>query len=329
MNRVAAAIGVPGIRVRGTAKRMILDGVAPDSNAAVRAGQIALGFAADVDNLLVTPNPLQINVEVSVVEIGNNDGKALGIDLPNLVSGQGVAIFGIGEGRGNPDIGTTFSAVLRGQITKGEVRLLANPRATVLSGRTTSFQAGGQFPIPVSSNVTATGITTIQIEFKDFGVLMDVTPIATADGVITMRVRTDITQIDDTIGSVQVAPGVLVPAFTRRAAVTEVTTRSGGTIALSGLIQATMRKTVNEVPFLSRIPILGELFKSKRFQRGESDLVIFVTPRLLPNVLGEGQFAPTTPVAVGPSTVAPIIMGNPGIRTFDTIGGSVDSGTAG
>lgn len=331
LNRVAAAIGIRGVRVRGTAKRLVLEGQVADSNDAVRAGQIALGFAADVDNMLVTPNPLQVNVEVSIVEISKNDIKGLGGSLPNLATavGQPVANFGFGEGNGNTNIGTTFQAFLSAQISKGNANLLSNPRATVLSGRTTSFQAGGQYPIPVSSNTTGTGVTTVEIEFKDFGVLMDVTPVVTADGAVTMRVRTDITQIDTTLGFVQVTPDVRVPAFTRRAAVTEVTTQSGGTIALSGLIQTITTKTVTEVPFLSKIPILGKLFTSKRFQRGETDLVIFVTPRLLPNVLLPGQVAPTAPIAVGPSTVAATTLGNPGIQTFSTIGGAgVQPGSA-
>ena len=331
LNNVAAAIGLPDVSVRGTSKRLVLQGVVEDSNQATRAGQIALGFAPDVDNMIQVMNPTQINVEVSIVEITNNDLKNLGATFGGLATstGQSLGSLGIGEGLGGANLGTTFSASLQAQIQDGRINLLSNPRTTVLSGRTASFQSGGQFPIPVNAQVTGTGLTTIEIEFKDFGILMDVTPIANSDGAVTMRVRTDITQIDDTIGAIKVTPDVSIPAFTRRAAITEVTTQSGGTIALSGLISSTMRKIVNEIPVLSKIPILGKLFTSKSFQRGESDLVIFVTPRVLPNVLREGQTAPATPIAVGPSTVAPIQMGNPGIETFGTIGGSNIQGGGG
>jgi pilus assembly protein CpaC len=326
---VAAAIGLKGVRVRGTAKRLVLEGIVEDSNQATRAGQIALGFAPDVDNMIQVTNPTQVNVEVSIVEITNNDLKNLGVTFGGLATGQSLGTLGIGEGLGGANLGTTFSASLNAQIQNGRINLLSNPRTTVLSGRTASFQSGGQFPIPVNAQITGTGLTTIEIEFKDFGILMDVTPIANTDGAVTMRVRTDITQIDDTIGAINVTPDVAIPAFTRRAAITEVTTQSGGTIALSGLISSTMRKIVNEIPVLSKIPILGKLFTSKSFQRGESDLVIFVTPRVLPNVLREGQTAPATPIAVGPSTVVPIELGNPGIQTFGTIGGSNVQGGGG
>jgi pilus assembly protein CpaC len=329
LNNVAAAIGLKGVRVRGTAKRLVLEGIVEDSNQATRAGQIALGFAPDVDNMIQVTNPTQVNVEVSIVEITNNDLKNLGVTFGGLATGQSLGTLGIGEGLGGANLGTTFSASLNAQIQNGRINLLSNPRTTVLSGRTASFQSGGQFPIPVNAQITGTGLTTIEIEFKDFGILMDVTPIANTDGAVTMRVRTDITQIDDTIGAINVTPDVAIPAFTRRAAITEVTTQSGGTIALSGLISSTMRKIVNEIPVLSKIPILGKLFTSKSFQRGESDLVIFVTPRVLPNVLREGQTAPATPIAVGPSTVVPIELGNPGIQTFGTIGGSNVQGGGG
>jgi Flp pilus assembly secretin CpaC len=326
LNSVAAAIGLKGVSVRGTSKRLVLQGVVEDSNEAVRAGQIALGFAPDVDNMIQVINPTQINVEVSIVEISNNNLKDLGVTFGDQTTGQQLGPFnigriGIGEGQGGTNLGGMFSASLQAQIQKGRINLLSNPRTTVLSGHTASFQSGGQYPIPVNSQVTGTGITTIQVEFKDFGMLMDVTPIANTDGAVTMRVRTDITEISD-IGAVRITPEVSIPVFTRRAAITEVTTQSGGTIALSGLISSSMRKIVNEIPILSKIPILGKLFTSKSFQRGESDLVIFVTPHVLPNVLREGQTAPATPIAVGPSVVVPTEMGNPGIQTFGTIGGS-------
>lgn len=328
LNRVAAAIGLQGVRVRGTEKRLMLEGTVPDTNTAVRAGQIALGFAPNVDNMLEVANPTLINVEISIVEISKEGYRSLGVSFPDLVDsstdfsgGQALGTLRVGSGQ-TGRLGTGFKPFLRAQIDNGSAQLLANPRATVLSGRTASFQAGGQIPIPVDAQVSANGLTTVKVEFKDFGVLMDVTPIANEDGIITMRVRTDITQLDPNLGSITVAPGVSIPAFTRRAAVTEVTTRTGGTTALSGLITNDVREAARKVPLLGNIPILGKLFSSKRYQRNESDLVIFVTPRVLPNMLETGETAPSTAIAVGPSTVAATTMGNPGIQTFSTIGGT-------
>jgi pilus assembly protein CpaC len=166
------------------------------------------------------------------------------------------------------------------------------------------------------------------VEYKDFGVMMDVTPIANKDGTVTMRVRTDVTQIDPTL-SQRIGANVTVPGFTRRAAITEVTVPAGGSIALSGLLQDTLRKFVREVPLLSKIPILGQLFTSKRYESGETDLVIFMTPRVLENPMTDGNTAPAAVTAFGPNTTAAVALGNAGIQTFGTLGQGVSSGGGG
>lgn len=333
LNTIASAIGIPGVQVRGTAKRIVLQGTVPNTNSAVRAGQIALGYAEQVDNMLQTAHPIQVNVDVSLVEVSKKGVKSLGINAPGLFEdsagfGGGLSLGSIGFGQAT-SLGTNLGLQLRAAIDNGNAHLLSNPRTTVLSGRTASFQAGGQIPIPTSISQTNNG-TLVQVEYKNFGVMMDVTPIANVDGTVTMRVRTDVTQIDPNLKSVQIADGVSVPAFTRRAAITEVTVPAGGSIALSGLIQSEMRKFVREVPILSKIPILGKLFSSTRYEKGESDLVIFVTPRVLPNPLTEGSTAPAGVTAVGPNTTAAVTLGNPGIQSFETLGqNSTNSGGGG
>ena len=129
------------------------------------------------------------------------------------------------------------------------MRLLSNPRTTVLSGRTATFQVGGQVPVPVSITQTATGTVT-GIQFKDFGVLVDVVPNASLDGNVTLRLRTEVSQPDPTIGFQPVAGAGIIPGFTRRATVSEVTIARGGTIALGGLISTDNRKLITKVPVL-------------------------------------------------------------------------------
>lgn len=332
LNTIASAIGIPGVHVRGTAKRVVLEGTVADTNTAVAAGQIALGYADQVDNMLQTTHPIQVNVDVSLVEITKTGIKALGINGPDTLLGSdgsavgGLDIGNVGIGSGNATtLGTSLGLQLKAAVDKGDAHILSNPRTTVLSGRTASFQAGGQAPIPTSISQDGNGNTLVQVEYKDFGVMMDVTPIANQDGTVTMRVRTDVTQIDPTL-SQEIGDNVTVPGFTRRAAITEVTVPPGGSIALSGLLQSTLRKFVREVPLLSKIPILGQLFTSKRYEKGETDLVIFMTPRVLPNPLSEGNTAPAAVSAVGPNTTAAVTLGNAGIQTFGTLGQGVSSG---
>jgi pilus assembly protein CpaC len=332
LDTIASAIGIPGVHVRGTAKRVVLEGTVADTNAAVAAGQIALGYADQVDNMLQTSHPIEVNVDVSLVEITKSGIKALGINGPDNLLGTsgsssgGLDIGNIGVGAENATtLGASLGLQLKAAVDKGDAHILSNPRTTVLSGRTASFQAGGQAPIPTSVSQDGNGNTLVQIQYKDFGVMMDVTPIANNDGTVTMRVRTDVTQIDPTLAQ-PISKDITVPGFTRRAAITEVTVPAGGSIALSGLLQSTLRKYVREVPLLSKIPILGQLFTSKRYETGETDLVIFVTPRVLPNPLTDGNTAPAAVTAVGPNTTAAVTLGNAGIQTFGTLGQGVSSG---
>ena len=206
----------------------------------------------------------------------------------NFVGGNGFL------GLGPTGIIDPFRVALDALYSKGNARLLSNPHAVVNSGRRVTFQAGGQVPIPSLSTVGANGTTT-GIEFKDFGVLVDVLPSANADGVVTMRIFTEVSQPDFANAVAPPGGGGPIPGFTRRATVTEVTVPPRGTIAISGLIQNNVTQFVSRIPVLSKIPILGSLFKSKRFQRNETELVIFVRPRVLPNPLIEGQTAPYTP----------------------------------
>ena len=365
---VAGAINLPGVRVSGSANRLILQGVVQDTNDAVVAEQIARSFAPQVDNLLQTPNPVLVDVDISIVEISNNDLKNLGFQFPSLQdsSGSGFVIGQVSQNDdlpgalqptgsttaaqtpatpttpgGTPTAGTpvfvrdgglfrsfrqqtAFQASLRAEVRENKIRLLSNPRTTVLSGRTATFQVGGQVPIPTNITQTATGTVT-SVQFKDFGVLVDVVPNALPNGNVTLRLRTEVSQPDNSIGFQPIAGAGIIPGFTRRATVSEVTVPRDGTVALGGLISSDNRKLISRVPILSNIPILGALFKSKRFQDSQTELVIFVTPRVLPNTLSPGTLAPAGVVAAGNTINAGTVLGNPGIAQFN-VGGAIATG---
>ena len=339
------------MRVAGSANRLILQGTVNNTNDAVVAEQIARSFAPQVDNLLQTPNPILVDVDISIVEISSNAIKNLGFTFPSLQDASQSG-FVVGQRAVNADLpgplvgpktGTTteparptsfldrglatqsaFQAALRAEIRDNNVHLLSNPRTTVLSGRTATFQVGGQVPVPTNITQTATGTVTA-VQFKDFGVLVDVVPNASPDGNVTLRLRTEVSQPDPTIGFQPLAGAGIIPGFTRRATVSEVTIARGGTIALGGLISTENRKLISRVPVLSNIPILGTLFKSKRFQDLQTELVIFVTPRVLPNPLKNGETAAAGVVAVGNNINAGTVLGNPGIAQFNT-GGALATG---
>ena len=287
---VAQAINLPGVRVSGSANRLILQGIVQNTNDAVIAEQIARSFAPQVDNMLQTPNPILVDVDISIVEINNNALKNLGFQFPSLQdASQSGFVVGQRSLQGDlpgplvgPTVGSTtgnvptkfldraiatqssFQAALRAEARKNDVRLLSNPRTTVLSGRTATFQVGGQVPVPVSITQTATGTVT-GIQFKDFGVLVDVVPNASLDGNVTMRLRTEVSQPDPTIGFQPVAGAGIIPGFTRRATVSEVTIARGGTIALGGLISTENRKLDHQSADFERHPDSGQIVPIEAF----------------------------------------------------------------
>lgn len=349
---VAAAIGRPGVIVRGTPKRLVLEGLVADTNEAVLAEQVARGFALSVDNLLQTKAPVQVNVDVTIAELNSGDARNLGVQYGtasvtgetitagtattpggvartiNPAFNQGVALAGNGfAGFGGAGFIDAFRARLNFLVSNNRGRILSAPSTTVLSGRTATFQVGGQVPIPAISTVGANGSTT-GIVFKDYGILLDVVPSALPNGVVTLRVRTEVSQPDFANGVTPPGGGGVIPGFQRRSTVTEVTVPPNGVLSLSGLIRVEDTKSETGIPILSKIPIIGSLFRSKDFRQNKTELVIFVRPRVLPNPLTGDQTAFTNPVAIGDNTNVATQLGNPGISSFNG-GGAVATASTG
>ena len=156
----------------------------------------------------------------------------------------------------------------------GLVTTLAQPNLTAVSGETADFLAGGEFPIPSSS-----GLGTVAIEFKKFGVSLAYTPTVLSDGRISLRVRPEVSELSSQ-GSVTLN-GFTIPALTVRRAETTVELGSGQSFMIGGLLSNKANHTIQKMPGAGDVPILGALFRSTSFQRDESELVIVVTPYLV------------------------------------------------
>jgi pilus assembly protein CpaC len=171
-------------------------------------------------------------------------------------------------------------------------KTLAEPTLVALSGEKASFLAGGEFPIPVVQNGGgAGGSQAFTIEFKPFGVSLGFTPTVLADGVINMVVEPEVSSIDPA-ASITVN-GLRVPGLQTRRASTTLELRDGESFAMAGLIRQDFQTTVRQLPILGSIPIIGSLFRSSGFQRGETELLIVVTPRLVQPVKPEQIALPT------------------------------------
>ena len=172
-----------------------------------------------------------------------------------------------------------FNLALDAAKEKGLARILAEPTLTTLTGQPASFLSGGEFPIPVPS-----GLDNVTIEFKDFGVGLNVLPVVLSDGRINVRIDVAVSELSNAT-SVLLSPRnsastFVVPALNKRSASGTVELADGQTIGLAGLINDTTRSTVEKFPGLGSLPVLGALFRSQQFLSGESELVILVTPRL-------------------------------------------------
>jgi pilus assembly protein CpaC len=261
-------------------------------------------------NRLKTATPLQVTLKVRIAEVNRSVLKQWGVNLLASDPTSGFR-FGLAQGGGIdiPAVGSTGAAattapsVIRNAIgttlsasgklfgldllssldiaaQDGVATMLAEPNLTALSGETASFLAGGEFPIPVSQALGA-----VTIEYKQFGVGLAFTPIVLADGRISMRVRPEVSQLSDA-GSVRLN-GFTVPALTTRRAETTVELGSGQSFMIAGLLQNTANNSIDKAPLLGDIPILGALFRSTKFQKQETELVVIVTPYLVRPVSGQ------------------------------------------
>ena len=168
----------------------------------------------------------------------------------------------------------------------GLVTTLSQPNLTALSGETADFLAGGEYPIPISQGLGATSI-----EYKRFGVSLSYTPTVLANGRISLRVRPEVSELS-TQGAVQLN-GFQVPALTIRRAETTVELGSGQSFMIAGLMSNNAQNMIDKTPGAGDIPILGTLFRSTNFRRGETELVIIVTPYLVTPVNANDIVLPT------------------------------------
>jgi len=170
--------------------------------------------------------------------------------------------------------GFSIDATINALEEKGVLRTLARPNLVALSGDTASFLAGGEFPIPVGQSNDV-----VTIEFREFGVGLAFTPTVLGEDMINVKVRPEVSSIDNTNGVS--LNGVAVPGLSVRRTETTVELRDGQSFAIAGLLQNSYINDARNTPWLSKVPVLGALFSSKRFERNETELVIIITPRLV------------------------------------------------
>lgn len=242
-------------------------------------------------NLLTITGEEQVALKVTIAEVQRSVVKQLGINTEAMIngavdfsftnplrfpftSGSSGAQGEISWQDGNDSLGATVQALEETRM----LRTLAEPTLTAVSGETANFLAGGEFPIPVAAD---DGVITIA--FKQFGVNLAFTPVVLSAGRISLKVRTEVSDLS-AAGAVSLPIGntaVSIPGISVRRAETSVELPSGGSFVIAGLVQADTRRAASGLPLLQKLPILGALFSSKDFQENQTELVMIVTPYLV------------------------------------------------
>ncbi len=281
-----------------------LRGHVPSLEVSQQAMTIA-GPYGKVANFLDVSGGQQVMLQVRFAEVSRAATSALGVNFGyadgvsagasnvgqvnpfSNISGQpgniaaasaspSVTLFGTGQ------IGSaTFAVFISALRQNNLLRVLAEPNLVAISGQEATFLAGGEFPVPIAQNGGGggTGGTTITVEFKKFGVQLTFVPIVLGEGRIRLKCSPEVSDLDFT--NAVVTSGFRIPALTTRTLSTTVELADGQTFALAGLLNSRYAANADITPLLGDMPVLGALFRSVRYERKETELVVLVTPRLV------------------------------------------------
>jgi pilus assembly protein CpaC len=299
-NDLARALPGERISVQNLGEGLLLTGDVSTTAVAARAKAYADKFAPNaVTSSLTVRSSEQVILEVRIIEAGRSALQDIGFNIAasgtrfDFAGGGGLigassptGLLSLRGVTGNSTIDVTLQALEE----KGAIRTLARPNLTALTGEKSSFLAGGEFPFPVPN-----GDGTVAIEFRPFGVNLAFQPTVQDNGLIRLQVSPEVSQLDPR-NSLRIV-GFDVPSLTVRRASTTVELRGGESFAIAGLLQQDYVNAVRQIPGAGDIPVLGALFRSARWKRQETELVIIVTPRLA----GPADFAarPDTPFTPG------------------------------
>ncbi|WP_257549642.1 type II and III secretion system protein family protein [Sphingopyxis sp. DBS4] len=295
---------------------VLLTGTVASPDDAAEAERLVQAFVGDQTKVLSrlrTATPLQVNLQVRIAEVNRSLVKEISGNILTRDKSSGF-LGGVFRGRNpgtityNPDgtktvefstpagtsslagAGRLFGLDLIASLDLGErsglVATLAQPNLTAMSGETADFLAGGEFPIPIPGNFAGT-----TIEYRKYGVSLAYTPTVLSNGRISLRVRPEVSELS-TEGAIEMQ-GFQIPALTIRRTETTVELGSGESFMIAGLMNNRSIGAIDKIPGLGDVPILGTLFKSDSFKRGETELVIVVTPYLVQPVSANEIKLPT------------------------------------
>lgn len=248
---------------------------------------------SQIVNLLKIIGEDQVTLKVTVAEVSRSVMKQLGVNMIGQGSADGISWgtisnnpMGLGKPLSNSQVSLS-SSVIQGYLNameqSGVMKTLAEPTLTAVSGEKATFRVGGEFNLVggVSTAVSQdnqTGQKTYSIEKVEYGIGLEFLPVVLSPGRISLKVRTSVSE-PTTQGSVSIQDTNLL-SIRKRLADTTVELPSGGSMMIAGLVQDDVRQAINGLPGLSKLPVLGTLFRSRDFERNETELVVIITPYL-------------------------------------------------
>lgn len=318
-------------RVYPLMQRLVVEGPVSDVETLERVAGIARIYDEGFINLMTVAGDHQIQLEVVFAEVDRRALRELGMNaiwgdnaLGITLEGPASVLAGLGErpGAGNINggfvqaastgtfqlLGTFGGAVdltaIMSVLEQYDVsKILARPTLVALSGQQGEFLAGGEIPIPVAQQGDK-----ISVEYKEYGVKLVFVPTVLANEVIDMRAYVEVSSVDSSNSSR--ASGIEIPAFISRKTQSHVRLGSGMTFAMAGMINESSHQVTARVPVLGEIPLIGSLFRYVRHERNESELIIFVTPRLVrPMAPGEVPDLPTAFEDNNPNDIELFLLG--------------------
>jgi len=295
------------ISVRSSGKHLTLTGTVTSADKLTKVLKLAEAYAPEkIINLLQVGGIQQVMLEVRIAEISKSLAHRLGVNFA-WAGGEtfGLSLLdgltGIPEDGfpGNPlSVGSSVNAVLGflGGDTvivavdalqeDGMLEILAKPTLIAQSGQSASFLAGGEFPFPVAQD-----FDNFSIEWKPFGIGLSFTPTVLGDDTISLVVSPEVSELDFT-KTVSYA-GYTVPSIDTRRMSTVVELKDNQSFAIAGLMKNVVRESIRKFPILGDLPILGALFRSSKYQKDETELVVIITPHLVKPVDGDALPLPT------------------------------------
>ncbi|MFU0506849.1 type II and III secretion system protein family protein [Pseudaminobacter sp. NGMCC 1.201702] len=255
---------------------------------------------SQIVNLLQIVGEDQVTLKVTVAEVSRNVMKQLGVNMIASNSSNGIAWGAISDsipGLGKPlsasqvSLGTSIiDAYINAMEQAGVMKTLAEPTLTAVSGEKATFKVGGEFNLVTNQKSEEEGGIVYEIEKLEYGIGLEFQPVVLSPGRISLKVRTQVSEPTNE-ASVSLSggfqrgrafnnPGMTALSIRKRLADTTVELPSGGSMMIAGLVRDDVRQAVNGLPGLSKIPVLGTLFRSRDFVRNETELVIIVTPYL-------------------------------------------------